>query len=561
MTQTVTVLGTSLVDGPAQAPVLHSNVGLSFWGGIDPLTGIVIDAHHPLHGECVTGRILAIPSGRGSCTGSFVLLELILGGIAPAAVIVCEQEEILTLGALIAQLVFDRTMPVLQVTPDQFHTLSTGQHIQIDGAHQPRADGEIELSATDRAMLAGEHGKAPQIAMQVVLGMARIQGADKLIDVTQVHIDGCIYTGPASLRFAEMMLAAGARLRVPTTLNAISVDHRRWRSQGVPESLGIPASALADTLVAMGATPSFTCAPYLLKTAPSFGEQIGWGESNAVAYANSVLGARTMKYADMLDLCIAITGRAPHAGPHLDRGRRAALAIDVEYPAGADDSFWPLLGYCVGLHCGPEIPLIRGLEHSRATQDELKAFAAAFATSTGVPMFHIAGITPEATGQNPTRTRAIGLTELRTAWMELDAAPDDAIGLISLGNPHFSVGEFASLATLVAGRTRSPNVAVIITCGRDVLSTATEAGSTAPIEAFGAQIVTDTCWCMIDEPVIPPSVRTLMTNSGKYAHYAPGLVGRDVRFGSLAACVDAACAGHAARSLPAWLTEPSPAHA
>jgi predicted aconitase len=128
------------------------------------------------------------------------------------------------------------------------------------------------------------------------------------MDVSQVHVDGCIYTGPASLRFAQMLAEWGARVRVPTTLNAISVDQRRWRDQGVAESLGVPASALADAYVAMGARPSFTCAPYLLDSAPGFGEHIGWAESNAVVYANSVIGARTMKYPDYLDICIALTG-------------------------------------------------------------------------------------------------------------------------------------------------------------------------------------------------------------------------------------------------------------
>ena len=114
-------------------------------------------------------------------------------------------------------------------------------------------------------------------------------------------------------------------MRVPTTLNAISVDYRRWRELGVPQATGERAAALADAYLALGATPSFTCAPYLLESAPAAGEHVGWGESNAVVYANSVLGARTQKYADFLDACVALTGRAPAAGAHLDDGRRATL--------------------------------------------------------------------------------------------------------------------------------------------------------------------------------------------------------------------------------------------
>ena len=92
-----------------------------------------------------------------------------------------------------------------------------------------------------------------------------------------------------------------------------------------------------------------------------------------------------------------------------------------------------------------------------------------------------------------------------------------------------------------------------ITCGRAVLEQARAAGHIATIEAFGATLVTDTCWCMLGEPVIPLAATTLMTNSGKYAHYAPGLVGRKVHFASLKECVDAACTATASGRLPAWL--------
>jgi hypothetical protein len=383
-----------------------------------------------------------------------VLLELILNGHAPAAIVICEREEILTLGALVAEMVFDRSIPVLRVDREVFARLGEYRYARVAGGslqllHEPpttdwqpdqaqyvsNEDTAVRLDAIDQAFLSGQHGKAAQIAMRLLLRMAAVQEADAFMDVSQVHVDGCIYTGPASLRFAEMLVEWGARVRVPTTLNSISVDKRRWRAQGVAEDFGTPASALADAYLAMGAQPSFTCAPYLLESAPKFGEQVGWAESNAVVYANSVLGARTMKYPDYLDICIALTGRAPLAGCHLDAGRQATLVLDIEMPTGSDDSFWPLLGYCCGSVCGIEIPLIRGLETSAAGPDELKAFGAAFATVAAAPMFHIAGITPEAEGQRPERQARIGLGELRHAWEALNTATSPEVGLVSLGNP------------------------------------------------------------------------------------------------------------------------------
>ncbi|WP_339474513.1 cis-3-hydroxy-L-proline dehydratase [Pseudomonas sp. RL_5y_Pfl2_69] len=578
MSGITSLCGRSLVDGAAVGPLLYADVGLSFWGGVDPFSGEVIDRHHPLSGECLAGRVLAIPSGRGSCTGSSVLMELISNGHAPAALVLAEADEILTLGVLVAQTLFERSLPVLCIGSEAFAGLQRKAFASVDGTHlslfdtapddtapasisdTPTADPGtgIELTEHDRALLDGSYGKAAQVAMQIVLRMAQLQGAAQLIDITQAHIDGCIYTGPASLRFAQQLVEWGARVRVPTTLNSISVDQRRWRELGIDPVLGVPASALGDAYMAMGAQLSFTCAPYLLDSAPKAGEQIVWAESNAVVYANSVLGARTLKYPDYLDICIALTGRAPLIGCHLESQRKARLHVQVPQLADLDDAFYPLLGYHIGALAGSRIPLVSGLEHHHPDRDDLKAFGAAFATTSAAPLFHIAGVTPEAL--NPAQVLdqdlaviKINVQDLLLSWQELNSARDSRVDVVSLGNPHFSLTEFAHLARLCQGRHRHPDVVLAITCGRAVLEQAREAGHIAVLEAFGVTLVTDTCWCMLGEPVIPPSARNLMTNSGKYAHYAPGLVGRKVHFASLAECVDAACSATASGRLPLWL--------
>ena len=577
MSGTRSLTGRSLVDGAAFAPLLYADVGLSFWGGVDPFSGEVIDRHHPLSGECLAGRVLAIPSGRGSCTGSSVLMELISNGHAPAALVLAEADEILTLGVLVARTLFQRSLPVLCIGREAFGQLRGKAFARVDGTHlslydsapddtppphndppAAEAHASIELTEHDRALLAGSYGKAAQVAMQIVLRMAQIQGATQLVDITQAHIDGCIYTGPASLRFAQQLVAWGAKVRVPTTLNSISVDQRRWRELGIDPALGVPASALGDAYMAMGAQLSFTCAPYLLDSAPKAGEQIVWAESNAVVYANSVLGARTLKYPDYLDICIALTGRAPLIGCHLEDQRKARLQIELPTLGNLDDAFYPLLGYHIGALAGSRIPLILGLKQQHPDLDDLKAFGAAFATTSAAPLFHIAGVTPEALDpaqvtDGPLPVIKVSLEDLLLSWHELNSARDPQVDVVSLGNPHFSLSEFAHLARLCQGRKRHPDVVLAITCGRAVLEQARAAGHVGVLEAFGAVIVSDTCWCMLGEPVIPPAARNLMTNSGKYAHYAPGLVGRKVHFASLAECVDAACSATASGRLPAWL--------
>ncbi|MHA6234858.1 cis-3-hydroxy-L-proline dehydratase [Pseudomonas fluorescens group sp. PF-69] len=590
MPRSTFLTGRSLVAGAAQGALLFADVGLSFWGGVDSASGEVIDRHHPLSGEYLAGCVLAIPSGRGSCTGSSVLMELISNGHAPAALVLAEPDEILTLGVLVAQTIFERSLPVLCIGQEAFSALRGGAFARVENTtvsvfDQPPGDAwqaidsplqtdathTFELTEQDQALLGGEQGKAAQVAMQIVLRMAELQGARSLVDVTQAHIDGCIYTGPASLRFARQLVQWGAKVRVPTTLNSISVDQRRWRELGVDPALGEPASALGDAYMAMGAQLSYTCAPYLLDSAPKAGEQIVWAESNAVVYANSVLGARTLKYPDYLDICIALTGRAPLIGCHLDAQRKARLQIELPALGELDDAFYPLLGYHIGALAGSRVPLVLGLEKRKPSLDDLKAFGAAFATTSAAPLFHIAGVTPEAI--DPAQVLDAGtripvekirLQDLMLSWRELNSARDPRVDVVSLGNPHFSLGEFAHLARLGRGRHKHPDVVLAITCGRAVLEQAREAGHIAVIEAFGATLVTDTCWCMLGEPVIPPDATTLMTNSGKYAHYAPGLVGRKVHFASLAECVDAACSATASGRLPAWLQPAaqleSPAH-
>nr|WP_178121488.1 aconitase X [Pseudomonas sp. MS15a(2019)] len=558
-----------MVAGHARGRLAWAPLGLSLWGGVDPASGRVIDRHHPLHGLELAGRILAIPSGRGSCTGSAVLLELLLAGRGPAALVLSEPDEILSLGAIVAEELFGRSLPVVSLGAAAFAALAECDEIAVaDGwvgapedpfpATPVDTPKELQLSATDRAKLAGAEGQAVQAAMKILVRMARLQGAGELLDITQAHIDGCIYTGPASLAFAQRLVAWGGRVRVPTSLNAVSVDQRRWREQGVDPALGEPASALSEAYVALGCRPTFTCAPYLLDSAPTLGEQVVWAESNAVVFANSVLGARTQKYADFLDICTALTGRAPRAGCHLDSGRRAARVLRVSVPAGHDDAFYPLLGYWIGLRSPTRIPAVLGLEHAQPSRDDLKAFGAAFATTSAAPLFHLVGVTPEAptlaaVAAPELEVEDIELADLRRAWAELDSATSREVQLVALGNPHFSAEECQRLAELCRGRYKHPGVALVITLGRDVREAAGRNGSLAELEAFGAQLVGDTCWCMLGEPLVPPQALTLLTNSGKFAHYGPGLTGRELRFAGLAACVEAACTGLAPAGPPAWL--------
>ncbi|WP_062014539.1 aconitase X [Aureimonas sp. AU4] len=553
----------SVLPGRAAGRVLHLTEPLSFWGGVDPASGRIIDVHHPQHGASLAGAVVAVSSTRGSCTGSGVVLELALAGFAPAALAFAEPEDVATLGALVAAEMFERSIPVVRLDADAFRALAEAREARIGSEAietdagsipvRPLPEGALALSNSDRLLLDGAQGPAAALAMRILCAIARQQGAASLTDVTRVHIDGCIYASPANLVFAEAMEGLGARVRVPATMNAISVDHANWRAQGVPESFGAPAARLADSYVAMGCRPTFTCAPYLLDGAPARDEAIGWSESNAVIFANSVLGARTAKHPDFLDLCIAITGRAPLSGPYLDAERMARRIVEFSCPPGAGDSFWPLAGYLAGLASPDCIPLLRGLAAAEPGRDDLKALCAAFGTTSAAPMLHVEGVTPEADRLDPQAdTVRIGHDELRTGWQRLNNGPE-AVDLVAIGSPHASLEECRALAERLAGRPLHPGVHAIVTAGRQVLAEATREGLIARLSRSGVQVIGDLCWCSISRPVFPPDARVVLTNSGKYAHYGPGLSGCAVRLGTLDDCVEAIVSGRAPARLPSWL--------
>ncbi|MFD1881256.1 aconitase X [Paracoccus pacificus] len=559
---------TRILPGTGEGPVLALDQGISFWGGVDPEAARIIDEHHPAYRAALDGRVVMMPTSRGSCSGSGVILDMLLNGVAPAALIFSEAEDVATLGALIGAEMFGRTLPVLRVSAADFARLARAERLTItedaitgDGISLPIADPPqtaLTLTPADQALLAGDEATAA--AMRIVVKAAQLQGAAALTDVTRGHIDGCILANQANLIFAEKMADLGAQVRVPTTMNAISVDRENWQRQGVPPVFGSHAARLADAYVRMGCQPTFTCAPYLLDDQPAQGEGIAWAESNAVIYANTVLGARTPKHPDYLDLCIAVTGRAPLAGVYLDAERRAARVLDFDIPAGADDAVWPLIGYLAGLKSPDRIPLLRGLAGVSPTPDDLKALCAAFGTTSAAPMLHVEGVTPEADlplREGADRTR-VTRADLAATWDSLNPGPE-TVELIAIGSPHASAPECRALAAALAGRT--VGIATMITAGRAVIADLRREGTLSALEASGVRIVPDMCWCSISEPVFPPETRTVMTNSGKYAHYGPGLSGRALRFGSMADCAAAALTGQAPKTLPHWLSQEGTADA
>jgi predicted aconitase len=309
----------------------------------------------------------------------------------------------------------------------------------------------------------------------------------------------------------------------------------------------------------MGCRPTWTCAPYQLTSRPAFGAQIAWAESNAIVFANSVLGARTNRYGDFIDICAAITGRAPAVGLHLTKNRRGQLLYQLEgIPVRLlhEDILYPVLGYLIGARSGSRIPVIGGLP-ATTKEDQLKALGAAAASSGAVALFHAIGITPEAPmaeaafqGYPPEEVIPVTLEDLRATRDRLATAPDGPIDVVALGSPHFSPAEFAQLMPLLADYPPKAGVEFIVCTNRVVHAGLQKRGWLAQLEAAGVQVVVDTC--VVVTPLVRARQGVLMTNSGKFAHYSPGNIGLQVVFGSLLECVRSAALGYVWRDEGLW---------
>ncbi len=417
----------------------------------------------------------------------------------------------------------------------------------------------MKLSPTDRDKLEGREGPASAMAMSILVRMGEVLEADHMIDIEAAHIDSTLYMGQATLDFAEKLAEMGAKVCVPTSLNVGGVDQQGWQSWPVPATWAEPARRQMDAYQSMGAVPTWTCAPYQTAFRPKFGQQIAWGESNAIVFANSVIGARTERYPDLLDICAAVTGRVPAVGLHLESNRGGQLMIEVSgVPKSlqSEDSFYPVFGLLVGKLAGDRIPVLTGL-NVQPTEDQLKAFGAATASSGSVALFHWVGVTPEAgtlevalKGRQPEEVIRVGIADLKAAWRDLTTDSGGKLDMVVLGSPHFSLDEFRRLAPMLDGRSRHPDVSFLVTSSRAMAALAEKAGVLKPLREFGGRVTLDTC--ILTTPMLPSEVKTLMTNSAKYAYYSPGLLNTQVVFGSLEDCVQSAIEGRVVRDESLW---------
>ncbi len=402
----------------------------------------------------------------------------------------------------------------------------------------------MRLTPEETAWLAGEAGPAIRRAMEIVAALAQIYGAERLIPIASVQISGVSYRniGPAGLDFLCKWADEGARVRVPTTLNPAAMDLEAWKEQGFDPDFAAQQQAVIAAFARMGVgagQPTPTCTPYLVGNVPAPGEHVAWAESSAVAYANSVLGARTNREGGPGAIAAAIVGRTGAYNLHLDEHRRATLRVTVR-AAPQTISDYSALGALVGKIAGPRAPYFEGLPLTRSEPlwtEKLKALGAALAATGAVGVFHVAGVTPEALAGNmlAAEYETVEIAELAPGYAMLTHAAIHP-ALIWIGCPHASLAEIAEVAAAVRGKhLRRP---LWITCARPVQAAACAQGLAAEIEAAGGRLYADACLAIA--PVRALGFSAIMTSSAKGAHYLRNLAGVETRFGTIEECVQAA---------------------
>jgi predicted aconitase len=404
-------------------------------------------------------------------------------------------------------------------------------------------DGSLRLSPFEQAFLEGARGPGAAKAMEILAALARVADAHSLVPVQSAHVSGVSYRniGDAGVHFLRSIARGVSGLAVPATINPGGVDLESWRELGADPAFASKQKEIVDLLAGMGFDPILSCAPYHCGNVPARGEVVAWAESSAVAYANSVLGARTQREGGPSALAAAITGRTVPAGTILDSGRKPTLLVDVSAPL-RDPSDCGALGILAGRAAGQGIPYFRGAALPRGREEEsLRALGAAMAAAGAVALFHWEGVTPEAVdGLEPDEgLPVLRVKDLGEGYRIPGTKTAGPVDLVALGCPHASVEEIREIAAALQGKDLRAKLWVMTS--RRAAAEAEARGWGEAIRRAGGRIVRDTC--IVVAPLRELGIESAATDSAKAATYLPSHQKVRTFFGNRDACLAAAVRG------------------
>jgi len=378
----------------------------------------------------------------------------------------------------------------------------------------------LYLTAEEERMLVGERGPGVAKAMELLVALGEVFGAERLIQIESAHVSGVSYKnlGDAGLEWLEEQASLGAKAVVRATLNPAGMDMGRWREMGVPEDFAEGQRRVIAAFEAMGVEPTCTCTPYLVGSVPRTGSQVSWAESSAICYANSVLGARTNRESGPTSLASAVMGLVPLYGYRLDEERVPGKVVEVEARL-SNPLDYSALGFVTGKLLGSTVPYFRGL--GKPSIESLKTLGAACATSGGMALWHGEGVTPEA---EKMKQHLAGIERVTVEDRDLEEAREkftcDVFDPVTcIGCPHCSLREIAEVAGLLKGKKLRRRLWVFTS--RGVHAQAVEKGYVRRIEGAGGRVYVDTC--MVVAPLREMGWGEVAVNSFRGAQYCANM--------------------------------------
>jgi predicted aconitase len=370
------------------------------------------------------------------------------------------------------------------------------------------------LDKTEERMLEGEYGEAIALAMRAVVKVAEVFSAPRLVKIKHAHVSGVSYEniGDEGLGFLEEVEALGGKFAVPTTINPGAVDFDAWRWMGIEDAVYEKQIRILNVFRRMGAKITLTCTPYLYEEV-GFGDHIAWSESNAVLFANSVIGARTNRDGGPLALMEAIVGRAPLSGLHLESNRKPVITIDFKGSRKyiCENNLFSVAGLIVGRISGNRVPYVRGLSSLKEDVDGLKLFLSAVGATGGTGLTLIEGVSPENPEAMPEERVEVDERMIREELERFDSISD---GVVVLGCPHLSLREVDQIVEWFARRGRA-KMRVYLYTSREVARLYRDKAKS--LEELNISLFADTC--MVVSNLSAYASRSVITDSGKAAFY------------------------------------------
>lgn len=381
------------------------------------------------------------------------------------------------------------------------------------------------LTKEEQEMCDGEYGETIRKSMDILVALGDIYGASGLVDITSAQVSGVSYKtiGDAGLEYLQDLARDGSgKATINASLNPPGTDLDNWEELGFPRDFAIKQNEIVDAYADLGISKTCTCTPYLVGNVPRYRDHVSWSESSAVAYVNSVIGARTNREGGPAALAAAIVGKTPLYGFHLDENRKANLVVNVTTELNGAD--FGALGYIIGKVVGGGVPYFK-LQNA-PNNNNLKTLGAALASSGSVALYHMENITPEyelAGEEDVEDIMFISDKEIAETRESLSTT-DREIDLVCLGCPHASLEEIKEVAAIVQGKTIKNKLWICTSVS--VKATADRMGYTQIIESAGGNVVCDTC--MVVAPIEDMGFEIIGVNSAKAANYVPSMCGLDV---------------------------------